>query len=94
LDLSPEYVVGSADRAVLSRFDASYLWGGFSDRNHACIVLSFSTMSEMKNALDWARERSGIAAAEVDLMTDLTCVLRTFRELLGSKRLQAASLAN
>jgi DNA-binding Lrp family transcriptional regulator len=85
---------GSADRAVLSHFDANYLWGGFSDRNHAFVVLSFSTMSEMKNALDWVREQPGIAAAEVDLMTDLTYVPQTFRELLGSKRLQAASLAN
>jgi len=85
---------GAADRAVLSHFDANYLWGGFSDRNHAFIVLSFSTMSEMKNALDWAREQPGIASAEVDLMTDLTYVPQTFRELLRSKRLQVARLAS
>jgi DNA-binding Lrp family transcriptional regulator len=85
---------GAADRAVLSHFDANYLWGGFSDRSHAFIVLSFSTMSEMKNALDWAREQPGIASAEVDLMTDLTYVPQTFRELLRSKRLQVARLAS
>jgi len=85
---------GAADRAVLSHFDANYLWGGFSDRNHAFIVLSFSTMSEMKNALDWARDQPGIASAEVDLMTDLTYVPQTFIELLRSKRLQVARLAS
>ena len=85
---------GAADRAVLSHFDANYLWGGFSDRNHAFIVLSFSTMSEMKNALDWAREQPGVASAEVDLMTDLTYVPQTFIELLRSKRLQVARLAS
>jgi len=85
---------GAVDRSVLARFDSNYLWGGFSNKERGFVVLSFSTLKDVQKALEWAREQPGIAAAEVDLMTDLYYVSQTFKELLGSKRLEAANIAN
>ena len=82
---------GQADRAVLSRFDSNFLWGGFSDKERGFAVLSFPKAAEMQKALDWTRELSAIAVAEVDLMTNLTYVPQTFKELLETKRLESAS---
>ena len=89
-----ESAKGAVDRSVLSRFDSNYLWGGFSNKERGFVVLSFSTLKDVQKALDWAREQPGIAGAEVDLMTNLYYVPQTFKELLGSKRLEAASIAN
>ena len=89
-----ESTKGAADRSVLFRFDSNYLWGGFSDKGHGFVVLSFSMLKDVQKALEWAREQPGIAGAEVDLMTDLYYVPQTFKELLGSKRLEAANITN
>jgi DNA-binding Lrp family transcriptional regulator len=88
-----EEAKGSVDRAILSRFDPNYLWGGFADREHGYVVLSTSTMADVKKFLDWTKEQPGIASAEVDMMTELTYVPQTFKELLDSKRIEAASSA-
>ena len=84
---------GSVDRAVLARFDSNYLWGGFADKEHGFVVLSTSTMADVQTFLEWAKEQPGIAAAQVDMMTNLTYVPQTFKELLGSRHLEAVRLA-
>jgi DNA-binding Lrp family transcriptional regulator len=76
----------SVDRAVLSHFDSSYLWGGFSDKEHGFVVLSASKMADVQEFLSWAREQAGIASAEVDMLTDLAYSPQTFKELLGAER--------
>jgi len=89
-----ESTKGAVDRSVLAHFDPNYLWGGFSNKERGFVVLSFSTLKDVQKALEWAREQPGIAAAEADLMTDLYYVPQTFKELLGSKRLEAANITN
>lgn len=81
---------GSVDRSMISRFDPNYLWGGFSDKEHGFVVLSLSRTAEIQKVLEWAREQPGVAAAEVDIMTELIHLPQTFKEMLGSKRLEAS----
>lgn len=85
---SGEGAKGAVDRAVLSRFDSNYLWGGFSDRERGFVVLSASRMAEIQEIRAWAREQPGIASAEVDMLAGLTYSPETFKELLGPKRLE------
>jgi DNA-binding Lrp family transcriptional regulator len=80
----------SVDRAVLSRFDSNYLWGGFSSKENGFIVLSATTMADVRTTLDWARAQPGIASAALDIMTELIYVPQTFREMLNVKRSEAA----
>ena len=80
---------GPVDRSVLERFDSAYLWGGFSDKEHAFVVLSASKMADVHGFLAWAEEQPGIASAEVDMMTELTYLPQTFKELLRPERLES-----
>ena len=88
-----EEAKGTVDRSVLSHFDSNYLWGGFADKGHGFVVLSFSTMADVERVRSWAGEQPGIAASEIDLMTDLIYVPQTLKELFGSKRLDAVRVA-
>jgi DNA-binding CsgD family transcriptional regulator len=82
---------GSVDRSILEHFDSNYLWGGFSDREHAFVVLSVSRMADVQVIKDWAREQPGVDFAEVDMLTELTYLPQMFKELLSPKRLEAVA---
>jgi DNA-binding Lrp family transcriptional regulator len=58
----------AVDRAVLSHFEASYLSLGFSDPDSAFVVLSASTMNEVRDQLEWAKSQPGIMNARTDLV--------------------------
>jgi len=58
---------GSVDRAILSHFEANYLWGGFSDPNNGFVMLSAPTMADIQGFLEWAKSQTGIASARVDI---------------------------
>jgi DNA-binding Lrp family transcriptional regulator len=91
---SDEGAKGSVDRAMISRFDSNYLWGGFSDLSRGFIVLYAPTMADVQKFLDWARELPGVAGAEVDIMTELIYVRQTFKQFLAPRMLEAAYPAN
>ena len=82
----------SVDRLMISHFDSNYLWGGFSDKEHGFVVLNASKMADVREFLQWARDQPGLAAAEVDMLTELVYLPQTFKELLGAKRLEAEHL--
>jgi len=86
-----EEAKGSVDRSILEHFDSNYLWGGFSSKEHGFVVLSVSRMADVQVLKDWAREQPGVASAEVDMLTELTYLPQTFRELLSPKRLEAVA---
>ena len=74
---------------MIYNFDSNYLWGGFSDKEHGFVVLNASKMADVREFLQWARDQPGLAAAEVDMLTELVYLPQTFKELLGAKRLEA-----
>jgi DNA-binding Lrp family transcriptional regulator len=83
---------GTADRAMLSHFEASYLWGGFADPSSGWILLGLSTMLEVQECLEWARSQSGIANARIDILTKILMFPEKQAELLAS-RSEPASLS-
>lgn len=91
---SDQTAKGTVDRSMISHFDSNYLWGGFSDLSRGFIVLGAPTMADVQKVLDWARELPGVAAAEVDIMTELIYVPQTFKEFLGARMREAAYPAN
>ncbi len=58
---------GSVDRAILSRFEGSYLWFGFSDPNGGFVMLSAPAIADVQEFLEWAKSQTGIASARVDI---------------------------
>jgi len=80
----------SVDRAVRSHFDENYLWG-FSDSEHAILVLSLIRMADVQNSVDWAKEQPGIAIAQLNIQTSCTTFPEKMAELLG-RRLELFAL--
>ena len=60
---------GMVDRAMLSRFEASYLSVMSSDRDGGYISLSASTMTDIQDYLEWAKSQPGVASARTDILT-------------------------
>jgi len=87
-----EETKGSVDHSMISHFDRNYLWGGFSSKEHGFVVLSASKMADVQEFLQWAKGQPGVAAATVDMLTDLVYLPQTFKELLDTKRLEAVQL--
>jgi len=83
---------GMADRAILSHFEASYLWGGFADPSSAWILLSLSTMLDVQKCLEWARSQPSIANARVDILTRILMFPEKQAELLASRN-ETASIS-
>ena len=52
-------------------------------------MLNVSRMADVRELLQWAKDQPGLAAAEVDMLTELVYLPQTFKELLGAKRLEA-----
>jgi DNA-binding Lrp family transcriptional regulator len=78
------------DRAMLSHFDASYLWGGFSDPENGYLMLSAPTMADVQRFLEWAKSQQGIAGARVDIPTDSSMFPEKLIELLEQRDERAA----
>jgi DNA-binding Lrp family transcriptional regulator len=76
---------GIADRAVLSHFQASYLWGGFADPNSGWILVGASTMLDVQKCLEWAMTQSWAAKARVDIVTRTMMFPEKQTELLASR---------
>jgi hypothetical protein len=72
----------SIGRALLSKFDDNFLWGGFSDRENGYLVLSVPKMAEVQRFLDWANEQPGIMSCRIDIPTELISFPEKFSELL------------
>jgi hypothetical protein len=83
---------GTADRAVLSHFQASYLWGGFADPNSGWILVGASTMLDVQRCLEWAVSQSWVASARVDIVTRTSMFPEKQTELLASRN-ETASLS-
>ena len=78
-------VKDSVDRAMVSHFDASYLWGMFSVPDQAYIVLSLSSMAEVQRSLNWTMEQPGVAVAQVDILVAVTGFPEKLGELVTSR---------
>jgi DNA-binding Lrp family transcriptional regulator len=78
-------VKDSVDRAMVSHFDASYLWGMFSIPDQAYIVLSLSSMAEVQRSLNWTMEQPGVAVAQLDILVDVTGFPEKLGELVTSR---------
>jgi len=78
-------VKDSVDRAMVSRFDASYLWGMFSVPDQAYIVLSLSSMAEAQRSLNWTMEQPGVAMAQLDILVAVTGFPEKLGELVTSR---------
>jgi DNA-binding CsgD family transcriptional regulator len=76
---------GTADRAVRSHFEPSYLGGGFADPNSGWILLGVSTMIDVQNCLEWAKSQSWIVNARVDILTRIMMFPEKQLELLTSR---------
>jgi DNA-binding Lrp family transcriptional regulator len=77
-------VKDSVDRAMVSHFDASYLWGMFSVPDQAYIVLSLSSMAEVQRSLNWTMEQPGVAMAQLDIFVAVTGFPEKLGELVTS----------
>jgi DNA-binding Lrp family transcriptional regulator len=75
----------SVDRAMVSHFDASYLWGMFSIPDQAYIVLSLSSMAEVQRSLNWTMEQPGVAMAQLDILVAVTGFPEKLGELVTSR---------
>jgi DNA-binding Lrp family transcriptional regulator len=78
-------VKDSVDRAMVSHFDASYLWGMFSIPDQAYIVLSLSSMAEVQRSLNWTMEQPGVAMAQLDILVAVTGFPEKLGELVTSR---------
>src|SRR5580658_8875672 len=58
------------DRAILSHFEGSYLWAGFSDPDNGFVMLSAPTMADVQGFLEWVKSQPGIAGARADIPTE------------------------
>ena len=76
---------GLVDRAVLSRFDANYLFGGFADQESGSVMLSAPTMADVQRFLDWATSQEGVASARVDIPTNTSMFPEKVNELLEQR---------
>jgi DNA-binding Lrp family transcriptional regulator len=72
----------SVDRAMLTHFESSYLWGGFYDPDRGFIMLDAPTMGNVPRILEWAKSQPGIASARIDIPTEQFSYPEKFTELL------------
>jgi DNA-binding Lrp family transcriptional regulator len=79
----------TADRAVVSHFDASFLMGNFADPEIGSVVLGASTMAEVQRFLDWTKSQPGIASARLDIATETLMFPEKLIELLDLRQEKA-----
>jgi DNA-binding Lrp family transcriptional regulator len=84
----------SVDRAMLTHFESSYLWGGFYDLDRGFIMLDAPTMGDVPRILEWAKSQPGIASARIDIPTEQFSYPEKFTELLQFGNEGAALLKN
>jgi DNA-binding Lrp family transcriptional regulator len=78
-------VKATVDRAMLSHFDARYLFAQFSDPTGGWISLSAPATKNVKEYLEWARSQPGVASARVDILTETMMFPEKLIELLTIK---------
>jgi DNA-binding Lrp family transcriptional regulator len=72
----------TVDRAMLTHFESSYLWGGFYDPDRGFIMLDAPTMGDVPRILEWANSQPAIASARIDFPTEQFSYPEKFTELL------------
>ena len=82
------------DRAMLSHFDTSYLWGGFTDSAVGYLMINATTMSDVRRTLEWAEAQHGVASARVDIVTDQILLPEKQSELLQLRNERATTQRN
>lgn len=60
----------AVDQAVLSRFDANYLWATLTCPDQAYIILVAPTMASIKSNLKWIKEQPGVASARAEIVVE------------------------
>ena len=61
---NPE-IKSAVDQAVLSHFEGSYLWAMVADPERSYLIMLAPAMSSIKPYLQWIRQQSGVASAEI-----------------------------
>ncbi|MGI0035474.1 MAG: AsnC family transcriptional regulator [Nitrososphaera sp.] len=72
----------SVDRAMLTHFESSYLWGGFYDPDRGFLMLDAPTIGDVPRILEWAKSQPGIASARIDFPIEQFSYPEKFTELL------------
>ena len=78
------------DRAMVSRFEASYLSVMFSDPTSGYIMLSAPTMTDVPEYLQWAKSQPGVAGARTDILTKTLTFPDKLIELLRLRKEEGA----
>ena len=81
------------DRAVLSRFESTILWGPFFDPEHESVVLSAPTIADIPRVVGWAKSQPGVASARVDIPLQLFSFPEKLAELLRARRIEQLTLS-
>jgi DNA-binding Lrp family transcriptional regulator len=84
----------SVDRDMLSHFESSYLWPGFSDPDSGFIMLNAPTVGDIPRILEWAQSQPGIASARIDIPTEQLSLPEKLGELLQLRDEGAALQTN
>jgi DNA-binding Lrp family transcriptional regulator len=58
----------AVDRAMLTRFEGSYLWARTTDHERAYLILVAPTMASVKACLNWAKSQEGVAGARAEIV--------------------------
>ena len=82
------------DSAMLSRFEANYLSVMFSDPERGYIWLVASTMNDVRDYLEWAKSRPGVASARADILTKTLMFPEKLVELLTLRTERMPDLAS
>lgn len=80
----------SVDRAMLSHFEKCYLSVELSSPVIGRISLSASTMTDVREYLEWAKSQPGVASARVDIITKTMMFPEKLTELLDLRNERAA----
>lgn len=95
--LSYSYANGSVkelvDRAMMSHFDANYLWVGFSDPDSGWMLLGASAMLDAQEALKWAKLHEGVSNARTDIVMRTKMFPEKLMELLEVRKEKGTSQA-
>jgi DNA-binding Lrp family transcriptional regulator len=74
------------DRAMVSHFTDSYLSVEFADPSNGSIFLSASTVTDLRECLEWAKFQPGVASARADILTKSMMFPEKRSEFLGLRQ--------
>jgi DNA-binding Lrp family transcriptional regulator len=86
-------VKSAVDRAMLTHFSANYISVEFADPENAYLMLSASTMTDVREYQEWAESQPGVASVRTDILTRVMMFPEKLTELL-ERRADEATVLN